>query len=205
MPCPIYLIDDDIAILDSVTFLLEDQEFDVNAYQSAVDFLNEADLSQPGVILLDINMPGMDGLEMQKQIEDLASSLVIVFLTGHADVETTKLAFKRGAHDLLQKPVQSDVLCQTLWRAQVLALEIYKTKQQNADLKNRAQTLTEREKSLIPLIIEGKPNKIIADELCIALRTVEIHRHNIFKKMAVSSGIQLAFEGKRLLELLTEQ
>ncbi|MBR9787013.1 MAG: response regulator transcription factor [Vibrionaceae bacterium] len=205
MYCPIYLVDDDTAILDSVTFLLEGEDFQVSAFQSANEFLDSVDMKLPGVILLDVNMPGMDGLEMQKQVESAESSLVIVFLTGHADVETTKLAFKRGAHDLLQKPVQGELLCQTLQQAQALSLDTHNAKQQNADFESRVQTLTEREKSLIPLIIEGKPNKTIADELCIALRTVEIHRHNLFKKMAVTSGIQLAFEGRKLLDLIEEQ
>ncbi|WP_215408227.1 response regulator transcription factor [Vibrio gigantis] len=204
MNCPIYLVDDDPAILDSVTFLLEGEDFQVSAFLSAKEFLDTVNMNQPGVILLDINMPRMDGLELQKRIESFESSLVIVFLTGHADVETTKLAFKRGAHDLLQKPVQGESLCQTLQQAQTLSSETYSAKQQNADLESKVKALTEREKSLIPLIIEGKPNKAIANELCIALRTVEIHRHNVFKKMAVSSGIQLAFEGKKLLELIDE-
>lgn len=204
MTCPIYLVDDESAITYSVTFLLEGEGFQVNAFNRADDFLKSVDPALPGVVLLDINMPEMDGLEVQKVITNLKTSLVIVFLTGHADVETTKIAFKRGAHDLLQKPVQGDLLCRTLKQAQELALHIHTSKQEHASLEVKFSTLTDREKALIPLVIDGKPNKVIADELHIALRTVEIHRHNLFKKMEVSSGIQLAFEGKKLLELLHE-
>lgn len=205
MPCTIYLVDDDPAITDSVSWLLEGEGFEVQAYHSAHSFLHDVDVTQPSVVLLDINMPEMDGMELQEALCNQHSNIVIVFLTGHADVETTKLAFKRGAHDLLQKPVQGDLLCQTLKQAQELALSSLTSKQKDADLEVRAESLTDRERMLVPLIIEGKPNKTIAEELCIALRTVEIHRHNLFKKMGVSSGIQLAFQGEKLLHLITKQ
>ncbi|PSU35873.1 response regulator transcription factor [Photobacterium lutimaris] len=202
MPCTIYLVDDDAAILDSVCWLLEGEGFDVKTYNSAENFLDSVDIEQPGVILLDINMPGIDGLELQKRLAEKESNFVIVFLTGHASVEITKTAFKRGANDLLQKPVNGEELCCAITQAQDLAISLSSSKQATADLEARVALLTEREKELVPLIIQGKPNKVIADELCIALRTVEIHRHNLFKKMGVTSGIQLAFEGQGILGLL---
>ncbi|WEM45455.1 response regulator (plasmid) [Photobacterium sp. DA100] len=203
MSCPVYLVDDDMAILDSVSWLLEGEGFDVQCFHCAESFLAEVVLSQPGVILLDINMPGIDGLELQKKLAERDSSLVIVFLTGHASVEITKLAFKRGANDLLQKPVNGEELCQAIAHAQDLAISLSSSKQANADLEARVASLTDRERELVPLIMQGKANKVIADELCIALRTVEIHRHNLFKKMGVASGIQLAFDGQRILALLS--
>lgn len=202
MQCTIYLVDDDAAILDSVCWLLEGEGFDVKTYNSAENFLGSVDIEQPGVILLDINMPGIDGLELQKRLAEKESNFVIVFLTGHASVEITKTAFKRGANDLLQKPVNGEELCCAITQAQDMAISLSSSKQANADLEARVALLTEREKELVPLIIQGKPNKVIADELCIALRTVEIHRHNLFKKMGVTSGIQLAFEGQGILGLL---
>ncbi|MGF1734744.1 response regulator transcription factor [Photobacterium satsumensis] len=202
MQCTIYLVDDDAAILDSVCWLLEGEGFDVKTYNSAENFLGSVDIEQPGVILLDINMPGIDGLELQKRLAEKESNFVIVFLTGHASVEITKTAFKRGANDLLQKPVNGEELCCAIAQAQDLAISLSSSKQATADLEARVALLTEREKELVPLIIQGKPNKVIADELCIALRTVEIHRHNLFKKMGVTSGIQLAFEGQGILGLL---
>jgi FixJ family two-component response regulator len=201
--CPIYLVDDDLAITDSVSWLLEGEGFDVSSFNSAKAFLQEVDISTPCVALLDINMPGMDGMQVQELLTERGSNVSVVFLTGHADVETTKLAFKRGAHDLLQKPVQADLLCDVLRQAQTLATNAFITKQKTEALEHCVEQLTEREISLIPLIIEGKANKAIAEELCIALRTVEIHRHNLFKKMGVSSGIQLAFHGEKLLKLLS--
>lgn len=203
MPCPVYLVDDDIAIIDSVSWLLEGEGLDVYTFPDAESFLSQVDTANPGVVLLDINMPGIDGLELQKTLCEHQTCLVIVFLTGHANVEITKLAFKRGANDLLQKPVNGEELCNAVTQAQDLALSISMSRQSSDDLKAKVATLTEREKDLIPLIIQGKTNKVIADELCIALRTAEIHRHNLFKKMGVSSGIQLAFEGQRILELLS--
>ncbi|GAB3514644.1 response regulator transcription factor [Photobacterium alginatilyticum] len=203
MSCPVYLVDDDIAIIDSVSWLLEGEGLDVFTFSDAESFLSQVDTANPGVVLLDINMPGIDGLELQKTLCEHQTCLVIVFLTGHANVEITKLAFKRGANDLLQKPVNGEELCNAVTQAQDLALNLSMSRQSNDDLKAKVATLTEREKDLVPLIIQGKTNKVIADELCIALRTAEIHRHNLFKKMGVSSGIQLAFEGQRILELLS--
>ncbi|KHT57952.1 hypothetical protein RJ45_25980 [Photobacterium gaetbulicola] len=202
MSCPVYLVDDDMAIVDSVSWLLEGEGFDVQAFYCAESFLAEVVISQPGVVLLDINMPGIDGLELQKKLAEKDSSLVIVFLTGHASVEITKIAFKRGANDLLQKPVNGEELCSAVAQAQDLAMSLSSSKQANADLEVRVASLTDRERDLVPLIMQGKANKVIADELCIALRTVEIHRHNLFKKMGVASGIQLAFDGQRILALL---
>ncbi|RWX57507.1 response regulator transcription factor [Photobacterium chitinilyticum] len=203
MSCPVYLVDDDLAIIDSVSWLLEGEGFDVHAFQNAESFLSQVEMANPGVMLLDINMPGIDGLELQKKICEQQTCLVVVFLTGHANVEITKLAFKRGANDLLQKPVNGEELCNAIVQAQDLALSLSTSRQSSADLEAKVASLTEREKDLIPLIIQGKTNKVIADELCIALRTAEIHRHNLFKKMGVSSGIQLAFEGQRILDLLS--
>ncbi|SEF48129.1 response regulator transcription factor [Vibrio hangzhouensis] len=202
MLCPVYLVDDDAAIIESVTWLLEGEGFNVKGFINAESFLQQVRIDQPGVVLLDINMPGIDGLELQKALIDNDSNLVIIFLTGHANVEITKTAFKRGANDLLQKPVKGEELCTAVAQAQELAMNLSVTRQEHEDLEAKIATLTEREKDLIPLIIQGKANKVIADELCIALRTVEIHRHNLFKKMGVSSGIQLAFDGQNILAKL---
>lgn len=202
MLCPVYLVDDDAAIIESVTWLLEGEGFNVKGFINAESFLQQVRIDQPGVVLLDINMPGIDGLELQKALIDNDSNLEIIFLTGHANVEITKTAFKRGANDLLQKPVKGEELCTAVAQAQELAMNLSVTRQEHEDLEAKIATLTEREKDLIPLIIQGKANKVIADELCIALRTVEIHRHNLFKKMGVSSGIQLAFDGQNILAKL---
>lgn len=202
MLCPVYLVDDDAAIIESVTWLLEGEGFNVKGFINAESLLQQVRIDQPGVVLLDINMPGIDGLELQKALIDNDSNLEIIFLTGHANVEITKTAFKRGANDLLQKPVKGEELCTAVAQAQELAMNLSVTRQEHEDLEAKIATLTEREKDLIPLIIQGKANKVIADELCIALRTVEIHRHNLFKKMGVSSGIQLAFDGQNILAKL---
>ncbi|PSW18069.1 DNA-binding response regulator [Photobacterium sanctipauli] len=204
MSCPVYLVDDDMGIIDSVSYLLSGEGMEVRSFSKAEQFLSNVNKQLPGVVLLDINMPLMDGLELQEVLVQTDNCLVIIFLTGHANVEITKLAFKRGATDLLQKPVKGEELCKVVAQAQDLAISIYSAKQADTDLESRIARLTEREKKLIPLIIQGKPNKVIADELCIALRTTEIHRHNLFKKMGVSSGIQLAFEGQRILRILNQ-
>ena len=205
MSCPVFVVDDDHTILEAVKWLLEGEGLQVETFSSSEAFINKVAPQQTGVLVLDINMPGMDGIELQNWVNHQNSPLVIIFLTGHADVEITKLAFKHGANDLLQKPVNAEDLYEVITKAQALAADLSQSRKIELSIQERFETLTKREKSLIPLIIEGHPNKVIADRLFIALRTTEIHRHNLFKKMKVSSGIQLAYIGQQLMRLLEEE
>ena len=193
---PIYLVDDDPIILESVSWLLQGEGFEVTCFSSHITLLETIDASLPGVVVLDINMPSMDGMELHRKINSRNSVVAVLFLTGHADVSLTKQAFKQGATDLLQKPVNADELLSAIRAAQKLSNEQYCIERKKLSLKAKLEFLTAREMELLPLIIKGLPNKIIADRLCLALRTVEIHRHNVFKKMGVTSGIQLAYLGK---------
>ncbi len=203
MSCPIYLVDDDPTIIESVTWLLEGENYIVKSYSSGKLILDDVDKTKPGVVVLDINMPGMNGMEVQKELACNSSCLSIIFLTGHADVSITKTAFKQGAMELLEKPLDGDLLLGSIDKAIELSEANFKSKQHSNDIKARLDSLTDREKAFIPLIMQGLTNKQIASELCIALRTAEIHRHNMFKKMGVSSGIQLALLG-RLIEPFLE-
>lgn len=202
MTCPIYLVDDDAIILESVSWLLEGEGFNVTCFSDHSTLLSTIDMNSPGVAVLDINMPGMDGMELHREINAHHSVIAVLFLTGHADVSLTKQAFKQGAMDLLQKPVNANELLNAIRSAQELSSEQYARETQNLSLQAKINSLTSRELELLPLIIQGLPNKVIADKLCLALRTVEIHRHNVFKKMGVTSGIQLAYIGKDIDKIL---
>lgn len=204
MSCHVYLVDDDAIILESVSWLLEGEGFTVHCFSDHVSLLGQVDLSLPGVAVLDINMPGMDGMELHREISRRHSAIAVLFLTGHADVALTKQAFKQGASDLLQKPVNAQELIKSIQLAQELSMEQHTLKNQNLTLKTKLSSLTSREKTLLPLVIEGLANKVIADKLCVALRTVEIHRHNLFRKMGVTSGIQLAYLGKDINKILRD-
>ncbi|MDX1302666.1 response regulator transcription factor [Photobacterium sp.] len=200
----IYLVDDEKNILDALTWLLENEGANIFSFSSPACFLSEVNPIKHGVAILDINMPEMDGITLLRQLNKINTQLGVIFLTGHADVNLTKQAFKLNAYDLLQKPINAEELIESI-------LEVYgkcnikkSSNLEEQNIINKFNTLTPREKSLIPLIIQGVPNKIIADKLHISLRTTEIHRSNLFKKMDVSCSAQLAYYGKSLMVLLNQ-
>lgn len=198
MKANVYLVDDDPMILESVSWVLEGEGITAYPFSAAQEFLDHVDFNQPGCAVLDINMPGMDGIELHRRIVEEQPVISVIFLTGHADVPITADAFKRGAIDVLQKPVETDALLCAILHGCKISEQNAQNHKEYRQAVERFQTLTPREKELFKLVIEGLPNKVIADTLCIALRTAEIHRHNLFKKMKVTSAIQLA----RLAHLL---
>ncbi|MEH6534454.1 MAG: response regulator [Photobacterium frigidiphilum] len=187
----VFLVDDDPMIRESITWMLEGDGFDVQAFDGSDSFLANVDLSEPGCAILDICMPGMNGIELQQILSDFDTILSVIFLTGHADVPTTAVAFKNGAIDLLQKPVEPDVLLASIEAALKSSDQKATLWQQKLSFEEKLSRLTPREKQLMELVVAGDANKTIADKLCLAQRTVEIHRHNLFKKMEVTSALQL--------------
>lgn len=187
----VYLVDDDSAIRDSLSWLLKAVDIEVQSFDSAQRFLSEVDLSQPGCLLLDLCMPVMGGNQLQAVLNRTPNALAIVFLTGEADVPTTVRLFKQGAFDLLEKPVDSVVLIETIRRACDHSQVTYERQHQRHALQMRIDLLSTREREIMCLVQEGMQNKQIADRLCIALRTVEIHRHNMMKKMGCATVLQL--------------
>lgn len=187
----VYLVDDDPAVRESLSWLLEAVQIRLRSYDGAHRFLAEADLSQPGCLILDLCMPGMSGGELQEALNRIPNTLAIVFLTGEADVATTVSLFKQGAFDLLEKPVDSTVLLEAIGRACAQSREAHERQQTRRALQTRLDLLSTREREIMALVQEGMQNKQIADRLCIALRTVEIHRHNMMKKMGCTTPLQL--------------
>ncbi|MGY3887527.1 response regulator transcription factor [Aeromonas aquatica] len=193
----VYLVDDDPAVRASLGWLLEAVQIRLQSYDGARSFLAEADLSQPGCLILDLCMPGMSGGELQEALNRLPNTLAIVFLTGEADVATTVSLFKQGAFDLLEKPVDSTVLLAAINRACAHSRAAHGRQLARQMLQARLELLSPREREIMGLVQEGMQNKQIADRLCIALRTAEIHRHNMMKKMGCTTPLQL-------VQLLTE-
>ncbi|GKX56619.1 DNA-binding response regulator [Leminorella grimontii] len=188
----IYLVDDDPAIRDSLIWLLEAAGIRLISFSSADAFLQQVDVTLPGCVLLDICMPGMTGVELQEQLMRQDNVLSVIFLTGHADVPTASKIFKNGAFDLLEKPVDIDELLRVIRQALINSQRKFEWFEKHYQLRNAWEQLTEREKQILALVLEGLSNKVIADRLYLALRTVEIHRHNMMKKMGSDSPIQLA-------------
>jgi two-component system response regulator DctR len=149
---------------------------------------------QAGCILLDVRMPGMSGLALFEHLQTsgIAQAWPVIFLTGHADVPTAVDSVKRGAFDFCEKPFSDNALVDRVEQALLLSQERLKARTQQAFLQSRLSELTERERDVMRLVVEGLPNKLIADQLDISVRTVEVHRSRVFDKMEVKSAVELA-------------
>ena len=198
----VFIVDDDASVREALAWLLRSRHLPSESFASAdafAAFLNarpEIDWrpTQPGCVLLDVRMPGMSGLALFEQLiaRDLLESLPVIFLTGHADVPTAVDAVKRGAFDFCEKPFSDNALVDRVEQAlQRSAANLQSAKAKQSRQQNLAE-LTERERDVMRLVVEGLPNKLIADQLDISVRTVEVHRARVFEKMAVKSAVELA-------------
>ena len=180
----IYIVDDDEAIRDSLRLLLESAGFtNVVAYQSARAFLNAASPRPADCLLLDVRMPEMDGLALQNELNQRGSRLPVIIMTGHGDVPIAVRAMKAGAADFIEKPFSAEALLAALDAAVARAAEADREQAQASDTIRRLETLTAREREVFDAIVSGKPNKVIAYDLGISARTVEIHRARVMDKM----------------------
>ena len=195
----IYLVDDDAGVRDALAWLLRTRRLLSTGFNSAEAFLAEIDTwrsppDTPCCVLLDVRMPGMSGLALFDHLLTLPwqASMPVIFLSGHADVPTAVDAVKRGAFDFCEKPFSDNVLVDRIELAlERSACEIEQSRLR-AGLQQRLDGLTERERDVMRLVVDGLPNKIVADQLNISVRTVEVHRSRVFDKMGVKSAIELA-------------
>jgi len=188
----VYLVDDDAALRDALSFLLRSRGLEAVGYASAEAYLAAFHLDMRGCVLTDVRMDAMSGLELFARLADLGSQLPCIVLTGHGDVPMAVEALKMGARDFIEKPFDGNLLVDKLIAAMIddaKAAEAGRTRQTLAD---RIATLSARELEVMALIQAGKLNKVIGDDLGIALRTVEAHRARIFEKMGVRSAVELA-------------
>jgi len=187
----VFVVDDEEAVLDSVQLLLRSVGLPAETFTSAADFLEAYDADRPGCLVLDVRMPGMSGLELQRELCSQGSILPIVFITAHGDVSMAVEAVKAGAVDFIQKPFRDQDLIDKVQQALELNA---RTREELADvgvITARLATLTAREREVMHLVVEGKANKVIAHELGLSQRTVEIHRSRVMEKMKASSLAQL--------------
>ena len=184
----IFIVDDDEAIRDSLRLLLESAGFPrIVAYGSGRGFLDQA-APQPGdCLLLDVRMPDMDGLELQAEIARRGMRLPTVVMTGHGDVPIAVRAMKAGAADFIEKPFADDVLIESVRRALALAAAVDRDSMERGVVRERLETLTAREHEVLEGLVAGRPNKVIAHDLGISPRTVEIHRARVMDKMQARS------------------
>lgn len=179
----IHIIDDDETILDAMTFLLTPLAVPIQTWSNSLDFIQQADMYQQGVVLLDIRMPHLDGQQLHRRLKAQNSTLAVVIMTAHGDVPMAVAELKLGAVDFLQKPIGFEQLKQVIQRGEQISLQRLKLR----DIWQNYQRLTEKERNLIPYLMQGLPNKQIADKLAISVRTVEVHRAGIMDKMQANS------------------
>ncbi len=183
----VYVVEDDEAVRDSLELLLKSDGKPVKTYDNATAFLKDYSEKMAGCIVLDIRMPGMDGMELQKKLNDKHSILPIIFVTGHGDVPMAVDAMKEGAVDFIQKPYREEALLEKIDAALAQDVEQRKTLGEKQEILRRVKSLTPREHEIMDRMIEGQANKVIAIELEISQRTVEIHRSRVMHKMGTHS------------------
>lgn len=183
----VYLVEDDDAVRDSLQMVLESVGYHVAAYPRADSFLEAFSTDMAGCLVLDIRMPGMNGMELQRQLNMRNSILPIIFVTGHGDVPMAVEAMQRGAVDFVQKPYREEELLGKIQQAIAADTENRAELEAKHKIIDRLAELTPREKQVMELMIEGKANKVIAYDLDISQRTVEIHRARVMEKMGVRS------------------
>jgi two-component system, LuxR family, response regulator FixJ len=187
----VHVVDDDVEVRQSLSFLLATAGFAVRLYESGGAFLEAARTPPAGVVLTDVRMPGIDGLELLRRLRSAGSALPVVVMTGHADVPMAVEAMKEGAFDFLEKPFDDELLIGTI-KAALAAHERAAYRQgQSAEIQTRIGSLSERERQVLEGLVSGKPNKVIAHDLGISPRTVEIHRANVMSKMQAGSLSEL--------------
>lgn len=187
----VFVVDDDPDLCDSLRWLIESDGLNVETYGSALDFLEAYDPARPGVLVLDVRMPGMSGLDLQEHLINKGYGIPIIILTGHADVPMAVGAVKAGAMEFLQKPVNDEILLDSIRRGIRLDVQNRSKKQRKDELLSRMARLTPRERQVMDLVIAGKPNKQIAHELSVSEKTVEVHRKRLMKKVQVGSAVEL--------------
>ncbi|MFO1240546.1 MAG: response regulator [Sphingomonadaceae bacterium] len=192
----IYLVDDDDAVRRSAGFMLKTSGFAVEPFASGVEFLKSVDGLTPGCILLDVRMPGMDGLEVQRVLGERGITFPVIVLTGHGDVNVAVAAMKAGALDFIEKPFEKAVLLSALEEGFAQIERSDRSKARAAEAVLRLNVLTAREHEVLEGLVRGFPNKTIAYDLGISARTVEIHRANLMTKLNVrslSEALRIAF------------
>ncbi|MCR5866557.1 MAG: response regulator transcription factor [Aquincola tertiaricarbonis] len=200
----VYLVDDEDVVRDALAWLLRSRRLLSEGFASAEAFDAFLDgqwrqhggawPTSPSCLLLDVRMPGESGLALFERLSEAGRlvALPVVFLTGHGDVPTAVAAVKRGAFDFVEKPFSDNALVDRIVHALELSAAAIEQRRASDTLRKALADLTEREREVMRLVIEGRPNKLIADALNISVRTVEVHRARVFEKMDVKSAVELA-------------
>ena len=194
----VHVVDDDDAVRSSLRLLLKSVGLPTVAHASAQEFLATWDGDQPGCLVLDVRMPGMSGIELQAELNQRGAIIPVILISGHGDIPMAVEAIQHGAFDFLQKPFRDQDLIDRVQRALASDAEHRQLLQQRETLKQRFESLTPREQEVLELVTQGKANKVMAGDLGVSQRTVEIHRARVMEKMGAQSLAQLV---RMVLEL----
>jgi two-component system response regulator FixJ len=187
----VHVVDDDVDVRQSLSFLLATAGLPVRLHESATAFLNVVKEPPSGCILTDVRMPGIDGIELLRRVRKRGFSVPVIVMTGHADVPLAVEAMKQGAADFIEKPFDDDLLIVTIRSALDVHGRAAERNQQASAIQTRFTSLSERERQVLAALVAGKPNKVIAYDLDISPRTVEIYRANVMSKMQAGSLSEL--------------
>jgi FixJ family two-component response regulator len=187
----VYVVEDDPALRSLIKALADSIGVHARAFQSADKFLEHYDPRQPGCLVLDVFMPGMSGLELQDELNRRGAVIPVIFITGHADVASAVAAVRHGAFNFLQKPFRNSELIANVREALELDRRNREMLAQQEAIRDRLASLTRREREVLELIVQGLASKVMAQEMGLSKRTVELHRSRVMDKMGASSIAQL--------------
>ncbi len=187
----VYIVDDDNAALEAVSALVGEMGVTAKTYLSAEDFLSDYDGHRPGCLVTDVRMLGMSGVELQEKLARDGVTLSVVVLTAYADTPTTIRAIKGGAVTLLEKPCRDQELWDAIRTALLNDLEKTKRERHQDEIRRRFESLTPGEQKVMERIVKGESNKMMAKRLRVSVRTIEVRRHNVFKKLEADSVAEL--------------
>ena len=183
----VHIVDDDDAVRDALQMLMTSENIAAKTYASAEDFITQKNIKKPGCLLLDVRMPGMNGLQLLEQLKKNDISLPVILITGHGDISMAVQAMKDGAADFIEKPFNNERLLNTIKVCLDDCINLNSKTEQRKEMQQKIATLTRREREIMNLLVEGKKNKLIAQELGISSRTVELHRAKVMEKLHANS------------------
>ena len=197
-PSIVLVVDDDISVRESLELLLRHEGFDVETFVSAQEFLDRPPVTVPSCLVLDISLPGLNGLDLQKLVAVERHEMPIIFITGHGDIPITVQAMKAGAQEFLTKPFSDDILLNAVRHALIRSKALLDRSTEMLALRARYSCLSPREREVMALVVAGLPNKQVGSELGISEITVKAHRGSMMRKMKVESLAELVGLATRL-------
>lgn len=187
----VHVVDDDRLARESLEWLMRPAGLDVCSHDSGLAFLEQLDAGEGGCVVLDVRMPDINGLELQERLRAAGSMLPVIIVTGHADVAMAVRAMKAGAFDFIEKPYPDSLMLERVQSALARDADARRQREQRAALRARFDGLTPREQQVLAQVLKSRPNKVIAAELGISIKTVELHRANLMDKLGVRASTEL--------------